>query len=156
MALRDQDEALDIVQDAMLKLARSYAGRPSEEWRPLFYRILNNRIRDWQRRRVVRNKLFGWLPGYQSEDDEDGDPYAAVPDPGQGPGEQVQLGDAMVVLEQALAELPQRQREAFTLRNLEGLDVAGTALVMGCTEGSVKTHYSRAVHTLRVRLGEHW
>lgn len=156
MALRDQDEALDIVQDAMLKLARSYAGRPSEEWRPLFYRILNNRIRDWQRRRVVRNKLFGWLPGYQSEEDEDGDPYAAVPDPQQGPGEQVQLGDAMMVLEQALTELPQRQREAFTLRNFEGLDVAETALAMGCTEGSVKTHYSRAVHTLRARLGEHW
>lgn len=156
MTLRDQDEALDIVQDAMLKLARSYADRPSEEWRPLFYRILNNRIRDWQRRRVVRNKLFGWLPGYQSEEDEDGDPYAAVPDPQQGPGEQVQLGDAMMVLEQALIDLPQRQREAFTLRNFEGLDVAGTALAMGCTEGSVKTHYSRAVHTLRARLGEHW
>ena len=156
MALRDEDEALDIVQDAMLKLARSYASRPSEEWRPLFYRILNNRIRDWQRRRTVRNKLFGWLPSYQSEAEEDGDPYAAVPDPGQGPVEQVQMGDVMVVLEQALADLPQRQREAFSLRNFEGLDVAQTAQAMGCAEGSVKTHYSRAVHTLRARLGEHW
>ncbi|MGE3530204.1 MAG: RNA polymerase sigma factor [Steroidobacteraceae bacterium] len=156
MALRDDDEALDIVQDAMLKLARSYAMRPSEEWRPLFYRILNNRIRDWQRRRTVRNKLFGWLPGLQHDRAEDSDPYEAVPDPQQGPGERVMLGDAMVLLEQALAELPQRQREAFALRNFEGLDVAATALAMGCTEGSVKTHYSRAVHTLRARLGEAW
>lgn len=156
MALRDPDEALDIVQDAMLKLARSYGTRPSEEWRPLFYRILNNRIRDWQRRRAVRNKLFGWLPGLQDEQGEAGDPYEAVPDQGNGPGETVMLGSAMVELEQALAELPQRQREAFTLRNFEGLDVAETAVAMGCTEGSVKTHYSRAVHTLRARLGEHW
>ncbi len=156
MALRDDDEALDIVQDAMLKLARSYGARPSEQWRPLFYRILNNRIRDWQRRRVVRNKLFGWLPGFQDGQEEAGDPYDAVPDQGRGPSEQVMLADAMVLLEQALAELPQRQREAFSLRNFEGLDVAETAQAMGCTEGSVKTHYSRAVHTLRARLGEHW
>ncbi len=156
MALRDEDEALDIVQDAMLKLARSYAKRPSEEWRPLFYRILNNRILDWQRRRTVRNKLFGWLPSFQHEDEEAGDPYELVPDTQQGPSEQVMLGDAMLLLEQALAELPQRQREAFTLRNFEGMDVAETAAAMGCTEGSVKTHYSRAVHTLRTRLGEVW
>jgi RNA polymerase sigma-70 factor, ECF subfamily len=156
MALRDDDEALDIVQDSMLKLARSYAARPSEEWRPLFYRILNNRIRDWQRRRVVRNRLFGWLPGYQLDDEEAGDPYEAVPDAAQGPGEQVMLGDAMLVLQQALSELPQRQREAFSLRNFEGMDVAETAQAMGCSEGSVKTHYSRAVHTLRDRLGEVW
>lgn len=156
LALRNDDEALDIVQDAMLKLARSYALRPSEEWRPLFYRILNNRIRDWQRRRAVRNKLFGWLPGFQDEQGETGDPYETVADPGHGPGEQVMLGDAMVLLEQALAELPQRQREAFALRNFEGLDVAQTAQAMGCTEGSVKTHYSRAVHSLRARLGETW
>lgn len=156
MALRDEDEALDIVQDAMLKLARSYGARPSEEWRPLFYRILNNRIRDWQRRRAVRNRLFGWLPGFQDEEGEDGDPYEAVPDQNHGPSEQVMLGDAMALLEQALAELPQRQREAFSLRNFEGMDVAETAVAMGCTEGSVKTHYSRAVHTLRARLGETW
>ena len=156
MALRDEEEALDAVQDAMLKLARKYGAKPSEEWRPLFYRILNNRIRDCQRRRVVRNKIFGWLPGFQDETEEAGDPYAAVPDHGHQPGEQVMLGDAMVLLQQALAELPQRQREAFSLRNFEGMDVAQTAQAMGCTEGSVKTHYSRAVHTLRARLGEVW
>ncbi len=156
MALRDEDEAMDIVQDAMLKLARNYSARPCAEWRPLFYRILNNRINDHRRRRVVRNRLFGWLPGYQQEDGEVGDPYEQVPDTRQEPCEQVMVGHAMLVLEQALAELPQRQREAFTLRNFEGMDVAETAMAMGCTQGSVKTHYSRAVHTLRDRLGEVW
>jgi RNA polymerase sigma-70 factor, ECF subfamily len=154
MALRDADEALDVVQDAMLKLARNYATRPSDEWRPLFYRILNNRIRDGQRRRMVRNKLFGWLPGF--DDQEQGDPYEAVPDAGQQPGERLQMDNAMVVLQQAIGDLPPRQQQAFMLRNFEGMDVAQTARAMGCTEGSVKTHYSRAVHTLRERLGEVW
>ena len=157
MAVRDADEALDIVQDAMIKLARNYASRPSEEWRPLFYRILNNRIRDWQRRRVVRNKLFGWLPGTFAEDgEENGDPYEAVAETGHGPTEQLMLNDAMVTLQSALDELPARQQQAFCLRNFEGLDVAQTAVAMRCSEGSVKTHYSRAVHALRERLGETW
>ncbi len=155
MVLRDHDEALDVVQDAMLKLARHYAARPSAEWRPLFYRILNNRIRDLQRRRKVKNALFGWLPGL-ADDEEQGDPYEAVPDHAHQPGELVQMEAAMQMLRQALTELPQRQQEAFMLRNFEGLDVAETAQAMGCTAGSVKTHYSRAVHTLRARLGDVW
>jgi RNA polymerase sigma-70 factor (ECF subfamily) len=155
MALRDDDEAMDIVQDAMLKLARSYATRPSEEWRPLFYRILNNRIHDWRRRRVVRNKLFGWLPSF-NDDGEAVDPYEQVADTRQSPTEQVMQSDAMLLLQQALLALPQRQREAFSLRNFEGMDVAETATAMGCSEGSVKTHYSRAVHSLRETLGEVW
>jgi len=155
MALRDHDEALDVVQDAMLNLARHYAARPSAEWRPLFYRILNNRIRDWQRRRKVKNALFGWLPRFTDEEDQ-GDPYEAVPDTAHQPGERLQMDSAMTLLQQALTELPQRQQEAFMLRNFEGLDVAQTATAMGCSEGSVKTHYSRAVHTLRARLGEVW
>ncbi|MGD9841960.1 MAG: RNA polymerase sigma factor [Steroidobacteraceae bacterium] len=156
MALRDDDEAMDIVQDAMLKLARNYGARPSDEWRPLFYRILNNRIHDWRRRRVVRNKLFGWLPSFNDDDKAASDPYELVADTRQGPTEQVMQSDAMTVLQQALAALPQRQREAFTLRNFEGMDVAETATAMGCTQGSVKTHYSRAVHSLREILGEVW
>lgn len=157
VAVRDGDEALDIVQDAMIKLASNYGHRPSEEWRPLFYRILNNRIRDWQRRRVVRSKLFGWLPGNHHDDDEDsGDPYEGVPATGHGPSEQLMLRAAMDTLQTALRELPLRQQQAFCLRNFEGLDVAQTAVAMRCSEGSVKTHYSRAVHTLRERLGESW
>ena len=156
MAVRDADDALDIVQDAMLQLARRYANRPHDEWKPLFYRILQNRIRDCQRRRMVRNKLFGWLPGMRVDDEEQGDPYQATPDEAQGPQDRIMTAQAMHTLEAALKQLPARQLEAFMLRNLEGMDVAQTAAAMGCTEGSVKTHYSRAVHTLRDKLGDVW
>jgi RNA polymerase sigma-70 factor (ECF subfamily) len=150
--VRNDDDALDIVQDAMLQLARSYAARPADEWRPLFYRILQNRIRDFQRRRSVRAKALSWLPGRSSPDEEASDPFDAVPDPGLLPPEQLSTEEAMRAVERALARLPQRQQEAFMLRNFEGLNVAETASAMGCTEGSVKTHYSRAVHSLRAQL----
>ena len=156
IAVRDRDEALDLVQDAMIKLARNYAGRPEEEWTPLFYRILQNGIRDWHRRQMVRNRVMVWF-GRSSAPDDDYDPVAQAPDPmGRTPDEQIEARQAMQTLEDAVAELPARQREAFMLRTLEGLDVAGTAVAMGCSAGSVKTHYSRAVHTLREVLGEHW
>lgn len=155
MALRDRDDALDVVQDAMLHLARSYARRPSGEWRPLFYRILYNGIRDKQRRRSVRARLFGLLPG--SRADEDGpreDPLERVADGAPGPERQLMADQAMQRLESALGALPARQREAFALRCLEGMDVAETATAMGCSEGSVKTHYFRALQSLRTALGE--
>ena len=156
IAVRDRDEALDLVQDAMIKLARNYAGRPEAEWTPLFYRILQNGIRDWHRRQTVRNRVMVWF-GRASEPTDDYDPVAQAPDPmGRTPDEQIETRQAMQRLEQAVAELPARQREAFMLRTFEGLDVAGTALAMGCSEGSVKTHYSRAVHALRDVLGEYW
>jgi RNA polymerase sigma-70 factor, ECF subfamily len=152
--IRDRDEALDIVQDAMIRLVRRYADRPSAEWPPLFYRILQNRIRDIQRRRAVRSRVLSFFGGTASEDEHD--PLAEAPAPhSENPLEQVKADDAMQALEQALATLPARQREAFTLRNFEGLDVAQTAVAMECTEGSVKTHYSRAVHRLRELLAEH-
>jgi RNA polymerase sigma-70 factor (ECF subfamily) len=156
IAVRDRDEALDLVQDAMIKLARNYAGRPEEEWTPLFYRILQNGIRDWHRRQMVRNRVMVWF-GRSPAPDDDYDPVAQAPDPmGRTPDEQIEARQAMQTLEDAVAELPARQREAFMLRTFEGLDVAGTAVAMGCSAGSVKTHYSRAVHTLREVLGEHW
>lgn len=155
ISVRDRDEAMDLVQDAMIRLARNYAGKPSDEWTPLFYRILQNRIRDWQRRQVVRNRVMVWFG--RGNEDNDYDPVAAAPDPiGRSPDEELQSDEAMSCLEDAIAELPGRQREAFMLRTFEGLDVAGTATAMGCSEGSVKTHYSRAVHSLRETLGEHW
>ncbi|MDH3990947.1 MAG: RNA polymerase sigma factor [Gammaproteobacteria bacterium] len=153
--IRDRDEALDLVQDAMIRLARNYAGRPDKEWAPLFYRILQNRIRDWQRRQVVRNRVMVWFG--KGNEDNDYDPVAAAPDPaGRSPDEELQTHEAMQSLEAAISGLPGRQREAFMLRTFEGLDVAGTATAMGCSQGSVKTHYSRAVHSLRETLGEHW
>jgi RNA polymerase sigma-70 factor (ECF subfamily) len=157
IALRHDEDALDSVQDAMLQLARRYGRRPSEEWRPLFYRILQNRIRDCQRRRRVQARIMAWLPGSRSQDEDGGgDEYAAVPDRAPLPAEQLAVDQAMQTLERSLAELPGRQQEAFMLRVFEGMDVAQTAAAMGCSEGSVKTHYSRAVHTLREQLGVAW
>ena len=154
ISIRDRDEALDLVQNAMIKLVRKYSGRTSEEWTPLFYRILQNGVRDWHRRHAVRKRVMVWFGG---SNDDDFDPIAAAPDhAGRTPDEQLESREAMRGLEKALAALPQRQREAFMLRTFEGLDVAGTATAMGCSEGSVKTHYSRAVHSLRETLGEHW
>ena len=153
VSTRDADEALDIVQDAMISLARRYADRSVEEWRPLFYRILKNRIHDWQRRRIVRGRVLSFFGGQEGEEY---DPIAQAPGPSsENPIEALARGQAMEALEQALRDLPRRQREAFTLRNFEGLDVAETAAAMGCSDGSVKTHYSRAVHRLRESLGEH-
>jgi RNA polymerase sigma-70 factor (ECF subfamily) len=155
VALRHEDDALDAVQDAMLQLARAYGARPAEEWKPLFYRILENRIRDVQRRRMTRNKVIAWLPFRRNDDDEEmPDPIeqAASPDP--APGHRLELDEAIQALESALQQLPRRQQQAFLLRTLEGLNVADTAAAMGCSEGSVKTHYFRALNTLRERLGD--
>lgn len=157
LAVRDRDEALDIVQDTMLRLVRRYAAAPEAEWPLLFFRILRNRILDHQRRGSVRRRVLAFFAAPADPDDEVFDPIATAPAPANdGPAERVALGAAMGALEAAVAALPARQQEAFLLRNLEGLDVAQTAAVMGCSAGSVKTHYSRAVHSLRATLGEHW
>ena len=157
VALRNTDDALDVVQDAMLKLARSYSQRPSEEWRPLFFRILQNGIRDLQRRQTVRRRFMSWLPGPKEDPDEEApNPLDNVADQAPAQTELLMQGEAMHQLERSLRELPARQREAFMLRNFEGMDVAETAAAMGCSEGSVKTHYSRAVHSLREQLNEVW
>jgi RNA polymerase sigma-70 factor (ECF subfamily) len=157
LALRQEDDALDAVQDAMLQLARAYAARPSAEWKPLFYRILENRIRDFQRRRMVRNRIIAWLPRQRDADDEEQpDPLELAESHDPAPVHRIQLDETMQALEDAIRALPARQQQAFLLRNLEGMDVAQTAVAMGCSEGSVKTHYFRAVHTLRAQLGDFW
>jgi len=154
LGLRNDDDALDAVQDAMMKLVQSYGSRNSEEWRPLFYRILANRIHDMQRRRTVRGRIMAWLPARDAEDDEDYDPVAQAPSPEVTPARRLEIDEAIGTLEVAIQELPPRQQQAFLLRNFEGLDVAETASAMGCSEGSVKTHYFRALESLRARLGE--
>jgi RNA polymerase sigma-70 factor (ECF subfamily) len=153
-ALRHEDDALDAVQDAMLQLARAYSARPAEEWKPLFYRILENRIRDMQRRRTVRNRVMSWLPFRADPDEDEPDPIADAASNDPLPVRRLEIDEAMSALEKALGTLPRRQRQAFLLRALEGLDVAQTARAMGCSEGSVKTHYFRALQTLRAQLGE--
>jgi RNA polymerase sigma-70 factor (ECF subfamily) len=122
----------------------------------LFYRILKNGIRDFHRRQAVRSRVMVWF-GRPAADGGEYDPVAEAVDPdGRTPDELLETGEAMQSLEAAVRALPARQREAFMLRAFEGLDVKDTAAAMGCTTGSVKTHYSRAVHTLRDALGEHW
>jgi len=154
LGLRNDDDALDAVQDSMMKLVQSYASRAVDEWRPLFYRILANRIRDMQRRRTVRGRIMAWMPVRDTEDHDEFDPIAQAPSHDAGPARRLELDEAIGVLETAVAELPPRQQQAFLLRNFEGLDVAETASAMGCSEGSVKTHYFRALSNLRARLGE--
>ena len=154
IATRNPEDALDLVQDAMFKLVEKYAQRPEEEWTPLFYRILTSRINDWHRRNTVRNRHRSWL---SSDEDSNEDPIQTAEDQfGQQPDKDSEIGQGMDTLQKALEKLPQRQQQAFLLRAWEGLDVKQTAVAMSCAEGSVKTHYSRAIHFLRAELGEHW
>lgn len=156
IATGDEQEALDLVQEAMLNLVSRYRDRPEPEWGPLFYRILQSRIRDWYRRTRVRLWWRRWLTPAQQDGDDEEDPLDRAPDLTRPtPDRDLQNRRAMAALEAALHELPLRQQQAFLLRAWEELDVAQTAHAMGCSEGSVKTHYSRAVHTLRNKLGDY-
>ena len=155
IAVRNKDDALDIVQDAMIRLTRSYAHRADTEWAPIFHRILQNRISDQQRHQSVRRRVLTWFTKY--DDVDTFDPIAQAPDPlTVQPDRQLALDDAMIALESAVGQLPPRQQQAFLLRTIECLDVAATARAMGCSDGSVKTHYSRAVRSLRARVGAYW
>ena len=155
VGVRDPDEALDVVQDAMCRLVTKYAHRPPDEWRPLVFRILQHRIRDWHRRRAVRMRFTAWLGG-GDRDDGPVDPLDGIADPrAQAPSDGVRLARAGEALRAALAGLPPRQREAFVLRAWEEMGVAETAAAMGCSEGSVKTHYFRAIRALRKVLEDH-
>lgn len=153
-ALDHEQDALDAVQDAMLRLARRYGDRPANQWRPLFHRILQNRIRDAQRRRKVVGRVLSLLPWTHDPHPDAEDPLQQLPDPAPGPVRHLQGHEAMAALRAAVRALPDRQRQAFLLRSLEGLDVAATAHAMGCSEGSVKTHHFRALQSLRARLGD--
>ncbi|WP_199097051.1 RNA polymerase sigma factor [Dyella sp. ASV21] len=150
--LGHREDALDAVQDAMLRLVKHYGDKPPQEWTPLFWGILRRRIVDLQRRRKVRSIMVNWLGGR----DEDGEELPAWDPADTSPGPLERLHDSQSYADMAAAvkKLPQRQREAFMLRVLEGLDVAETAQAMGCSEGSVKTHLSRALQRLRDLLEE--
>lgn len=152
LEIRDPVAAADLVQDAMLRLTQRYAERPSEEWVPLFYRILRNRITDWRRRRQLE-RIFEFVSWSRNDDDEpDSDVDYADPTP--GPESQALGSELGRRIATALAQLPGRQREAFMLREWEGLSVAESALAMGVSEGSVKTHHFRAISQLRALLHE--
>ena len=158
-AVRDEEAALDIVQDAMLRLAEKYGNRPLAELPMLFHRIMQNAIRDWYRRQKVRSLWTTLLSsiGPGREDDDDQDPLETMV-PGEGsnferpPAEHLEQAQVLEIIEQEISRLPARQREAFILRYWEELDVAETARAMNCSEGSVKTHCSRAAHALQTAL----
>jgi len=153
-ATGNRDDALELVQDAMLGMVRRYASHHSDDWPPLFHRILQNGIRDWHRREAVRRKWRYWFPAHTDTDHHGMD---AVADPNAvEPSEHLARSQSGEVLLAALAALSLRQQQAFMLRVWEGLDVAQTARAMSCSQGSVKTHYSRAVHRLREDLEGHW
>jgi len=158
-SVQDESTALDIVQDAMLSLAEKYAARPPAEWPMLFQRILQNAIRDHFRRQKVRSWWTTLLSAFQPHDDDAdaGDPLEWLPHTAESPAspeEELNQKRVMQLIEDGLAKLTARQREAFLLRYWEDMDVAETARVMGCSEGSVKTHCSRATHTMAAWLKE--
>lgn len=157
-AVHDEHAALDIVQDAMLKLAEKYGGQPPDELPLLFQRILQNAIRDHFRRQKVRSlwvTLFSALtPDRENEENDPLDTLETEQESAfaENPGKQLERAQAIASIEEALGTLPARQRQAFLLRYWEEMDVAQTAAVMGCSEGSVKTHCSRATHSLAAIL----
>ena len=158
-AVREDEAALDIVQDAMMRLAEHYGDRAAEELPPLFQRILQNAIRDWFRRQKVRSTwttlLSALAPGRGDEDEQD--PLDTLHEAGdanreESPPDRLERTQVIEIIEKELSLLPARQREAFIMRYWEELDVAETAKAMGCSEGSVKTHCSRATHALATAL----
>jgi len=158
-AVRDEDAALDVVQEAMLKLTEKYAGKPLGELPMLFQRILQNAIHDHFRRQKVRSTWTTLLSalGQKDEKEDDFDPLETLPAKSDAsnladPAKQLEQIQIIDLLEAALSRLPARQREAFLLRYWEELDVAEAAAAMGCSEGSVKTHCSRAVRALAEML----
>ncbi len=159
-AVRDEEAALDIVQDAMMKLAEKYADKPIAEIPPLFQRILQNTTMDYFRRQKVRNTWTTLLSTLQGDADEEGserDILESLETENGGEGlesaaQTVERHQILNLIENEVKKLPRRQREAFLMRYWEEMDVAETAAAMGCSEGSVKTHCSRATHTLASSL----
>jgi RNA polymerase sigma-70 factor (ECF subfamily) len=156
--VRDEEAALDIVQDSMMKLAEHYGDKPAQELPMLFQRILSNTTLDWFRRQKTKNALFSNFSDFESGADEDSfDVLEAISDPNsQNWAESAEQGlqsrQIFGQIEEEIQKLPARQREAFLLRYWEELDVAETATAMGCSEGSVKTHCSRAILALEKAL----
>lgn len=153
LAVRDRDAAMDIVQEAMLSLVSNYSNKEPEAWGPLFHVILQSRIMDHHRKETRRKRWFGFLGPANPDPDDDHDVWADVPEVRSSePSKHLESVEDMEAVMAAVESLPLRQQQAFLLRAWEGLDTAQTAEAMGCSEGSVKTHYFRALNAIRARL----
>lgn len=153
IATGNRDDALDILQDAMMKMVQKYSDNDPNSWKALFYRILESRIMDWHRRQSVRNRFRSWLTSHVDHTEEplEQQPGAIY----ESPDMRLQDTEFQQDLEAALQTLPLRQQQVFLLRLWEGLDIKETAQAMQCSESSVKTHYARALEKLRIALKEH-
>ena len=157
-AVRDEDAALDIIQDSMIKLTQSYGDKNINELPLLFTRIVQNCTKDWFRRQKVRNTWVTFFSKFgKNEDGDDIDPQDFFENSedssfGKESSLQIERMELSTILEKEIEKLPRRQREAFLMRNWEELDISETAQAMGCSEGSVKTHCSRATQTLATAL----
>lgn len=150
LATSSHADALDLLQDSMIKLVTNYQERPSNEWKPLFYKILQNKIRDWHRHQKVRNVLYFW------KNDEEDNWQADLSDAclSKTPEQNIEKNQQQKAAIKHLQQLSIKQQQCFLLRSWEGLSVAETANAMGCSQGSVKTHYFRAIHKLREMMEE--
>ncbi len=155
LSVGNREDALELVQEAMLGLVRRYSLRPSDEWKPLFYRILQSRINDFHRRRAVRRRVMTFMPGSADADTEPDPLDQATAGERENPARALQQEIAHQAMLEAIGRLPTRQQQAFVLRAWEGMSTRDTALAMDCSEGSVKTHYNRALRSLQAALAEH-
>ncbi len=152
IATAKHEDALDIVQDAMFTLAKRYADKSEDEWPALFHRIVQNKIRDRYRRQQVRQRIFFWQRNAQDAQQPTGEEQLEQGVDHEQPADVLQNAELSAAIEQALGELPVRQQQTFLLRAWQGLSVSETADAMQISEGSVKTHYSRALAALKQQL----
>ena len=145
IALRNREDALDVVQEAMIKLVEKYANKPEQEWKPLFFSILRSRITDQHRKRSLQKRFFGWI-GSETRSDNTIDEMTVD---GHGPPDFLAEQSTWENLVAGLRALPQRQQQVFLLRTWQGLSVEDTSKIMRCSAGTVKTHLSRATHSLK-------
>ena len=153
-ATSQHDVARDLVQESFISLYQHYASRPSSEWVPLFYTILNNRLMDWRRQETRKNKRFGWFKPTLVEDTELDASLLIEDEQNIDPADFISKEHTLQEIQKAIARLPTRQQQAFMLRAWQNLDTKTTASIMDCSEGSVKTHYHRAIQTLRAHLSQ--
>ncbi len=153
MATKREEDALDLLQNAMMKLVEKYSDKPESELRPLFYAILQNQIKNWYRQQAQISKWFFWQKSdYDLEETEQEHTVQGIEE--KTPEHMLQSGQEQEQLLQVLEQLPVKQQQCFLLRSWEGLSVKETAKIMGCSEGSVKTHMSRASQKLQQVLSQ--